>query len=86
VHLALALVKTYTRTVEARSVTFLAVVAVASAAAVVPVVALAASVCWLSTSTSRMGPSSARQGAPSVGFDVLEFRRWNAHACVPQRG
>ncbi len=38
-----------TRTVWARLVTFLAVVAVASAAAVDLVVVLAASVCWIST-------------------------------------
>jgi Mn2+/Fe2+ NRAMP family transporter len=50
-------VRRYTRTVEARPVTFLAVVAVASAAAVVPVVVLAASVCWPSTA-SRFSSSS----------------------------
>jgi hypothetical protein len=48
------------RQCEIRTVSVLAVAAVASAAAVAPVVVLAASVCWLSTSARpRMGPSAS---------------------------
>jgi hypothetical protein len=52
------------------TIIFLAVVAVASAAAVVPVVALAASVCWLSTSLVR---GQFDRSESSVSLDVVEF-------------
>jgi hypothetical protein len=52
------------------TVTFLAVVAVALVEAVAPVVVLAASVCWLSTSLVR---GQFDRSESSVSLDVVEF-------------